>query len=75
VTNSAVVLKRRSWRRPLVTVRFGKPIVRAHTELNGDVTDVAHALTEDVMVEIAKMLPPELQGEYREAAATDTPVV
>jgi 1-acyl-sn-glycerol-3-phosphate acyltransferase len=65
VTNSALVLKRKSWRRPLVTVRFGKPITwQAGVEENGEENETARAYTDEIMLEIANMLPPELRGEY-----------
>lgn len=68
VINSRQVLRRRSWRRPVVTVRFGKPIVwdAALSELDDD-GESARAFTDAVMIEIATMLPEELRGEYGEA--------
>jgi 1-acyl-sn-glycerol-3-phosphate acyltransferase len=74
VINSALVLKRSSWQRPSVTVRFGKPISWAYNALSDDEADAAHAFMHEVMVEIARMLPPDLRGEYREAAAVRQPV-
>jgi 1-acyl-sn-glycerol-3-phosphate acyltransferase len=65
VTNSAAVLKRKGWRRPLVTVRFGKPITWQSTAQNDeDEAETARAYTDAVMGEIAAMLPKELRGEY-----------
>jgi 1-acyl-sn-glycerol-3-phosphate acyltransferase len=67
VINSASVLKRRGWRRPVVTVRFGKPVTWQSNgaEIDDD-GESARAYTDAVMVEIAKMLPAELRGEYGE---------
>jgi 1-acyl-sn-glycerol-3-phosphate acyltransferase len=68
VVNSALVLRRKGWRRPLVTVKFGKPVIwndSGHRD-GGDEGEIARAYTDAVMHEIAKMLPDELRGEYRE---------
>jgi 1-acyl-sn-glycerol-3-phosphate acyltransferase len=65
VINSAAVLKRKGWRRPLVTVRFGTPITWRSTAQNDeDEAETARAYTDVVMSEIAAMLPEELRGEY-----------
>ncbi|MCC6458139.1 MAG: 1-acyl-sn-glycerol-3-phosphate acyltransferase [Caldilineaceae bacterium] len=67
VTNSAVVLKRKGWRRPLVTVRFGEPLTWDAKDDHGEgETETARAFMDAVMGEIALMLPPELRGEYGE---------
>lgn len=50
-------------RRPLVTVRFGTPIVVAGDSENGE--DVER-LTTAIMLAIAELLPPERRGEYAE---------
>jgi 1-acyl-sn-glycerol-3-phosphate acyltransferase len=67
VINSAAVLKRKGWRRPVVTVRFGAPVTWQSNgaEIDDD-GESARAYTDAVMVEIAKMLPVELRGEYGE---------
>ena len=69
ITNSALVFRRKSWRRPIVTVRFGKPIAWDVDNENGytvgaDDGEVARTYTDFVMKEIAHMLPVELRGEY-----------
>jgi 1-acyl-sn-glycerol-3-phosphate acyltransferase len=65
VTNSAAVLKHKRWRRPLVTVRFGKPIPwHTRAQASEDESEIARVYTDAVMGEIAKMLPQELRGEY-----------
>jgi 1-acyl-sn-glycerol-3-phosphate acyltransferase len=69
VTNSAAVLKRKSWRRPLVTVRFGKPIPWQTSSVgNEEENEAARAYTDAIMAEIASMLPPALRGEYGNGA-------
>lgn len=50
-------------RRPLVTVRFGTPLVVAGDSENGE--DVER-LTTAMMLAIAELLPPERRGEYTE---------
>lgn len=50
-------------RRPLVTVRFGTPIVVAGDSENGEDVD---RLTTTMMLAIAELLPPEQRGEYAE---------
>lgn len=70
VTNSAAVFRRKSWRRPLVTVRFGKPIVwTKHNRLEENSED-AREYTDAVMEEIAAMLPQALRGDYAEIDKT-----
>jgi 1-acyl-sn-glycerol-3-phosphate acyltransferase len=65
VTNSALILKRKGWCRPLVTVHFGEPIPWCgHMPTVGDDGEVARLYTDVVMGEIARMLPQELRGEY-----------
>lgn len=65
VLNSAQVFGRRGWRRPLVTVRFGEPVPWEGFKLAGyDEAEMARAYTDVLMGEIAKMLPPELRGQY-----------
>jgi len=72
VTNSASVLKRKSWKRPVVTVSFARPIVVQGSHLDDeDETDAARALTHEVMVEIARLLPPDLRGEYGDDVVTE----
>lgn len=66
VMNSAAVLGRKSWRRPLVTVRFGKPIEWAQHDPEGENGEAAREYTDLVMAEIAAMLPQELRGDYAE---------
>ena len=66
ITNTAQVFKRAPWRRPVVTVRFGKPVSWGEHPLNDDDGEVARAYTDVVMTEIAKMLPASLRGEYGE---------
>jgi 1-acyl-sn-glycerol-3-phosphate acyltransferase len=70
VTNSAQIFKRKSLRRPLVTVRFGEAV---HWELNGQRVDddgeTARAYTDAVMAEIANLLPAELRGEHGKVVA------
>ncbi len=54
ITNTAQVFRRKSWRRPLVTVQFGKPLLwdaRRHGE--ADDAEVARAYTDLIMREIA----------------------
>jgi 1-acyl-sn-glycerol-3-phosphate acyltransferase len=74
ITNTAQLFKRQGWRRPLVTVHFGKPIawdVSSHD--NDDDSEIARAYTDVVMGEIAAMLPEELRGEYATAPVTKVP--
>ena len=53
VTNSAYGLKRRGWRRPLVTVRFGPPIAWQMDEpVPDDDGEIARAYTEVVMAKL-----------------------
>jgi 1-acyl-sn-glycerol-3-phosphate acyltransferase len=63
VINSAAVFKRKGWRRPLVTVRFGKPICWQAKD-GADEAETARAFMDTVMREIASMLPQEFRGEY-----------
>ena len=72
VINSATVFKRKGWRRPLVTVRFGKPVPWVD-DMDDEEGEAARAYTDAVMVEIAKMLPTQLRGEYAEF--TDRPPI
>jgi 1-acyl-sn-glycerol-3-phosphate acyltransferase len=60
VIGAPAVMKRRTWRRPEVTVRFGLPVVWS----NGDDMDAARVYIDTVMVAIAEMLPPEQRGVY-----------
>lgn len=72
VLNSAIVLKRKGWQRPLVIVRFGKPIPWHGDTFAGDEeSEAARAYTDVVMGEIARMLPPGLRGEYSEVAEAE----
>jgi 1-acyl-sn-glycerol-3-phosphate acyltransferase len=76
VTNSALVLKRKGWRRPLVTVRFGKPIYwLGNGQDYADDSEVARAYTDLVMGEIAMLLPQELRGEYGNVTPLEEEVV
>ena len=63
VINSAQVFRSplAFWKRPLVTVRFGEPLLWP-----GDTADAAaaRAFTEWIMRSMAAMLPPELRGVY-----------
>ena len=67
VTNSTLALKRRSWRRPVVTVKFGSPVAWQPSRNGGDEAEIAREYTDVVMGEIAKMLPVELRGEYSDS--------
>lgn len=67
VIGAPAVMKRRSWRRPEVTVRFGPPVVWSN---DGDV-DAARTYIDTVMVAIADMLPPEQRGVYANGIPTD----
>ena len=70
VMNSAAVLKRKSWRRPLVTVRFGKPMTWPTSgEDAEEENETARAYTDVIMAEIASMLPVALRGEYGDGAS------
>lgn len=53
-------------RRPLVTVRFGKPI---DASLYANTPEEAQKLTKEMMLSIAELLPPERRGYYADAAA------
>lgn len=66
VMGAPAVMKRRTWRRPEVTVRFGPPIVWSA----GDDMDAARAYIDTVMVAIAEMLPPEQRGVYANGIPT-----
>ena len=66
VLNSALVFNRKGWRRPLVTVCFGKPLAWLADE-GVEESEAARIYTDAVMVEIARMLPAELRGEYTES--------
>lgn len=61
VIGAPAVMKRRSWRRPLVTVRFGPPIAWVGTS---DDPETVRRYIDTVMVAIAEMLPPEQRGVY-----------
>lgn len=68
VINSEPVLRDfLKWRRrPLVTVRFGRPV----TPLGSvDNPEQVRQLTTEVMVGMAELLPPELRGYYADAEA------
>lgn len=69
VINSSAVFRRKGWRRPLVTVRFGAPVYwRAGSGNGREETEESRAYIDSVMREIAAMLPPECRGEYGEAS-------
>lgn len=53
-------------RRPEVVIRYGPPLKWEGTE-RGE--EVARAFTEEIMVAIAALLPPEMRGVYREKLA------
>jgi len=55
------------WGRPLVIVRFGKPIMYDSTD--GELT--AREYTNRIMCAIAELLPPERRGVYADCGATD----
>ncbi len=57
-------------RRPLVTVRFGEPI-----KMDGNAEDPAdiRANTDRLMYAMANLLPPDLQGFYREKVTAAVP--
>jgi 1-acyl-sn-glycerol-3-phosphate acyltransferase len=51
----------RQWQRPLVTVRFGAPLYR---QGSGDDVALARQYIDEIMAEIAALLPPEQRGEF-----------
>jgi 1-acyl-sn-glycerol-3-phosphate acyltransferase len=63
VLNSEKIFPRKwlPWNRPVVTVRFGRPL-----HLEGDVEDSASVRhnTDDIMRAIAELLPPERRGAF-----------
>ncbi len=66
-------------RRPLVTVRFGKPLLPVVAE-GGEESDAAQQLTTRIMLAMTELLPPERHGYYdgkphdeADAAAPPTP--
>jgi 1-acyl-sn-glycerol-3-phosphate acyltransferase len=61
VIGAPAVMKRRTWRRPLVTVRFGAPISWTGS---ADDPESVRRYIDTVMVAIAEMLPPEQRGVY-----------
>lgn len=73
VINAAAVFKRKGWRRPVVTVRFGEPVTwhGIPTQNGEDDPEIARAYIDNVMGEIALMLPAELRGEYADAPDYD----
>lgn len=56
------------FRRPQVTVRFGKPIYFQKAE--HETSETLQTRTDEVMRAVAAMLPPELQGIYAETEET-----
>lgn len=73
VIGAPAVMKRRTWRRPLVTVRFGEPVLWQ----DGDDPVAARRYIDTVMVAIADMLPPDQRGVYANGIPADedeTPV-
>lgn len=56
----------RPWRRTEVIVRFGSPLYR---QGNGD---IARQYTDEIMLAIAALLPPEQRGEYAHGAPPET---
>jgi 1-acyl-sn-glycerol-3-phosphate acyltransferase len=56
-------------RRPLVTVRFGEPIL---WDGNGDEAEALRQFTRRIMLEMAALLPENLRGEYAIDASSDT---
>jgi 1-acyl-sn-glycerol-3-phosphate acyltransferase len=76
VINSAAVFKRKGWQRPVVTVRFAKPVSwQANPTQNGeDDPEIARAYIDSVMGEIARMLPQELRGEYADSTGDETAI-
>lgn len=71
VVNATAIFKRRSLRRPLVTVRFGEPI---HWEADESDFLSATEYTEAVMGSIAELLPPEQRGFYGESVGEEEPM-
>jgi 1-acyl-sn-glycerol-3-phosphate acyltransferase len=55
----------RPWRRPEVVVRFGAPLRRYGSAENAA---LARHYTDEIMLAIAELLPPELRGVYAEGA-------
>lgn len=59
------VFRWRPWRRPLITVTIGQPFTLAKGRGRGE----NRAAADDVMIHVARLLPPEAQGVYRAAIA------
>lgn len=70
VVNATAIFKRRSFRRPLVIVRFGEP-VHWTSALPSDF-EAATGYTEVVMRRIADLLPPEQRGLYGALESVDS---
>jgi 1-acyl-sn-glycerol-3-phosphate acyltransferase len=57
---------------PRVTMRIGKPFYPPAVERI--TSEAAKTATDDLMLHIAALLPPEYQGEYRERVAASEPI-
>lgn len=61
IGSPAVMHRFRQLRRPLVIVRFGAPI---RGQMADDPVEAAKAFTDEIMLAIADLLPPEQRGVY-----------
>ncbi len=61
------VFRWRPWRRPRITVTIGRPFILAKERGRGE----NRAATDDIMIHVARLLPPAYQGVYRDAIAVE----